>query len=53
MATELVFDFSAKAPDALSMSGGVTKVGPGSPVPPGKYEAIGSSFSPQDLLPRY
>jgi hypothetical protein len=34
------FDLGLKAPDALSMSGGITVMHPGSPVPPGKYAAI-------------
>ena len=33
-------DLGSKAPDELSMSGGIMKMGPGSPVPPGKYAAI-------------
>jgi len=37
---EAYFDLGMKAPDALSMSGGITVMGPGSPVPPGKYAAI-------------
>ena len=39
------FDLGRKAPDALSMSGGIMKLGPGSPVPPGKYAAIEVIYS--------
>jgi len=44
------FDVSAKAPDALSLSGGIMAMGPGSPVPPGKYAAIEVIYSgkPED-----
>jgi hypothetical protein len=39
------FDLGSKAPDELSMSGGITVMGPGSPVPPGKYAAIEVIYS--------
>jgi FAD/FMN-containing dehydrogenase len=40
-----LFDLGSKAPDELSMSGGITVMGPGSPVPPGKYAAIEVIYS--------
>ena len=39
------FDLGSKAPNELSMSGGITVMGPGSPVPPGKYAAIEVIYS--------
>ena len=39
------FDLGLKAPDELSMSGGITVMHPGSPVPPGKYVAIEVIYS--------
>jgi len=39
------FDLGLKAPDALSMSGGISVLGPGSPLPPGKYAAIEVIYS--------
>ena len=38
-------DLGSKAPDELSMSGGIMKMGPGSPVPPGMYAAIEVIYS--------
>ena len=38
-------DLGLKAPDELTLSGGITVVGPGSPVPPGKYAAIEVMYS--------
>ena len=39
------FDLCLKAPDALSMSAGITVMGPGARVPPGKYAAIEVIYS--------
>src|SRR6185503_12183824 len=39
------FDLSLKAPDELTLSGGIMAAGPGSPLPPGKYAAIEVIYS--------
>jgi hypothetical protein len=46
-------DLGSKAPDELSLSGGIMVMGPGSPVPPGKYASIelGYSGKPADGEP--
>jgi len=46
-------DLGRKAPDELSLSGGIMKLGPGAPVPPGKYVAIEVIYSgkPEDGEP--
>jgi hypothetical protein len=39
------FDLGQKAPDQLSLSGGITSIPPNGPVPPGKYAAIEVIYS--------
>jgi hypothetical protein len=39
------FELGHKAPNELNMSGGITVIDPGSPVPPGKYVAIEIVYS--------
>ena len=39
------FELGSKSPNELSMSGGITVIGPNGPVPPGKYAALEVIYS--------